>query len=312
MKNLLTCLMLFSCFCLSAQQTAMNSLYFKNLFLINPAEVGKGGKTQLHLSHRQQWVGLDGAPTTTWFSAQTQINRNLNFGARVNYDQIAFFERLQFDASLGYYLKIDASNELNFGLSLGMIQGNLVMENMIATDYSDLLLQNNGVNGIGFHSDFGIVYTNKKKLSIGFAYPQLFSSPIALESVNETEQYDFKSHRYLYASYQLDMTEGLTFTPIIMLRKATGHQNQFDLLGNFKFKSKYWGGLGVRQEGGFLVNLGFSPMDNLKITYGYEFNNGTISYYSSGSHEVMVSFTINKNKDTAPTDLDQEDQETKE
>lgn len=300
MKNILTTILLFTCFISSAQQIPLNSLYYQNLYMVNSAEVGKNKHLEFHLSHRQQWVGFEGAPTTTWFSAQKNITRNLNFGIRFNYDQISFFEKLQFDASTSYLLKIDAANELTMGLSLGLIQGSLVMSNMIATDYTDELLLNNGVNGVGFHSDFGIAYSLNKKLNIGLSFPNLFTTAFNIEPLSMDQTYDYKMHRILYVSYELDMSSDVKFTPILLLRKAAGLSNQLDLIGNFNFQNNYWGGIGFRQQGGFLVNLGFSPVNSLKFTYSYEFNNSKIASFSSGSHELMLSYTLKKKIKSEP------------
>ena len=297
MKNILTLILILTCFLIAAQQIPLNSLYYQNLYMVNSAEVGKNKNLEFHLSHRQQWVGFEGAPTTTWFSAQKKINRNLNFGVRFNYDQISFFEKLQFDASTSYLLKIDKNNELTLGLSVGVIQGSLVMNNMVATDYSDELLLNNGVNGVGFHSDFGIAYSLNKKLNVGISFPNLFTTSFNLEPLNMDQTYDYKTHRILYISYEFSMSSDVKFTPILLSRKAVGLSNQIDLIGNFNFQDNYWGGLGFRQQGGFLVNLGFSPVNNLKLTYSYEFNNSNIASFSSGSHEIMLSYTLKKKKE---------------
>ena len=306
MKNILTIILILTCFAFSAQQVPLNSLYYQNLYMLNSAEVGKNKQLEFHLSHRQQWVGFDGAPTTTWFSAQKRINRNLNFGIRFNYDQISFFEKLQFDASTSYLLKIDNNNELTFGLSLGMIQGSLVMNNMIATDYSDELLLNNGVNGVGFHSDLGIAYSLNNKLNVGVSFPNLFTTSLRLEPLNTDQSFDYKMHRILYVSYELNMSSDVKFTPLLLLRKAGGLSNQLDLIGNFNFQNNYWGGLGFRQQGGFLVNLGFSPVNSLKLTYSYEFNNSKIASFSSGSHEIMLSYALKKTKKKPESEDEQE------
>ncbi len=309
MKNILTFLLLLSVEMLFGQQISQNTLYYQNLYLINPSEAAANKQPEFHLSHRQQWIGFDGAPVTTWFSAQTKLNNKLSLGTKINYDQIAFFEQVQFDVSLAYNIKIDASNEVNFGISLGMKQGSLVLENMIATDYSDQLLQNNGINGVGFHSEFGFNYSFKKKLNVGLSLPQLFSSSFELEPISSENTYNFISHRYFYVSYQMDMSEGVTFTPIVLLKKATGYSNQFEVLGNFNFQNKYWGGLGIRQHNGILVNLGFSPINNINLSYSYEFNRNGIAKFSNGTHEIMLAYFIKKK---TTKDVEENSDETKE
>ena len=280
----------------TSQQISQNSLFYQNLFLINPAEVGENELTEFHVSHRQQWLGFEGAPLTTWFSAQTKINDKFGVGTKVNYDQVSFFKQFQFDASASYSIKIDASNAIRFGLSLGIKQGSLVLENMVATDYSDYLLQNNGTSGTGFHSEFGLNYSFKEKLTIGFSLPQLFASSFDLEPAILNNNYIFNSHRFFYASYELNMSKDVTFTPLILFKKASGFSNLVEFQGNFNFQHKFWGGLGVRQQNGIMLNVGMSPLNNINVTYAYEFNSNGVAQFSSGTHEIMLSYQINRKK----------------
>ena len=71
------------------------------------------------------------------------------------------------------------------------------------------------------------------------------------------------------------------------------------MIGNFDFKNKYWGGIGIRQQGGFLINLGMNVIEQLGITYAYEFNRNGVASFSSGSHEIMISYKLGKKNNTS-------------
>ncbi len=58
---------------LSAQQDAMYSQYMFNTQAINPAYAGSKDGLSAALISRNQWVGFEGAPNTTSFSAHAPL-----------------------------------------------------------------------------------------------------------------------------------------------------------------------------------------------------------------------------------------------
>src|SRR5882724_6907275 len=57
----------------AAQQKPHYTQYVLNQYILNPALTGIENYTDIKLSHRHQWVGLDGAPVTTYFTINTPI-----------------------------------------------------------------------------------------------------------------------------------------------------------------------------------------------------------------------------------------------
>jgi len=68
MKKLLVLLAVGFAFSASAQQRPHYTQYILNNYIINPAVAGIENYTDVKISHRQQWVGLDGAPVTTYIT----------------------------------------------------------------------------------------------------------------------------------------------------------------------------------------------------------------------------------------------------
>src|ERR1700744_2412644 len=58
-----------------AQQKPQYTQYVLNEYILNPALSGIENYTDIKLSHRQQWVGLNGAPVTTYFTIQGPIGK---------------------------------------------------------------------------------------------------------------------------------------------------------------------------------------------------------------------------------------------
>ena len=57
-----------------AQQSPLSNFYNFNEYLVNPAEAGYKNLIEGTLSHRIQWQGIEGAPTTTFFGVHGALN----------------------------------------------------------------------------------------------------------------------------------------------------------------------------------------------------------------------------------------------
>ena len=76
MKKLLIIPVLLVCVQLMGQQRPHYTQYILNNYILNPALSGIENYTDIKLSVRDQWVGLKGAPKTTYFSIQAPIGKS--------------------------------------------------------------------------------------------------------------------------------------------------------------------------------------------------------------------------------------------
>lgn len=67
---------------LHAQQNVVYSHYYLNPFLYNPSFAASNGYSELYLNYRNQWSGLEGAPTTGTISLQLPLNPKVGLGLR--------------------------------------------------------------------------------------------------------------------------------------------------------------------------------------------------------------------------------------
>src|SRR5256714_7180411 len=76
MKRILTCLCLgCSLLIVRAQQKPHYTQYILNQYILNPALTGIENYTDVKLSHRHQWVGIQDAPVTTYLTIHTPIGK---------------------------------------------------------------------------------------------------------------------------------------------------------------------------------------------------------------------------------------------
>ena len=60
---------------LAAQQKPGYTQYILNNYIINPAITGIENYTDVKISYRNQWTGIDGAPVTTYLSIQGPVGK---------------------------------------------------------------------------------------------------------------------------------------------------------------------------------------------------------------------------------------------
>ena len=86
---------------LLAQQDSEYTQYMYNTVLVNPAYAGSRGVTSVFLLHRNQWIGLDGAPVTNVFSINKPVsNTNLGYGISLVNDKIGVSDNNTFSADV--------------------------------------------------------------------------------------------------------------------------------------------------------------------------------------------------------------------
>ena len=144
------------------QQDSQFTNYMYNTVNINPAYAGSRGALSIFGLHRNQWVGLDGAPVTNTFSINTPIN-NSNFGLGISIvnDRIGPSDENSISADVSYTIAVSENYKLSFGVKGTANLLNVDFTRLNIYNPGDNLAQNNVDNrfqpnigaGIYFHSD---------------------------------------------------------------------------------------------------------------------------------------------------------------
>ena len=91
---------------LLAQQKPITSQYMFNELAINPAFAGSHQWFSATAMYRDQWVNLDGSPTTSTFSMHTGMSSTkVGLGILVYKDQIGIHDDLGLYASYSYFVE---------------------------------------------------------------------------------------------------------------------------------------------------------------------------------------------------------------
>jgi len=292
MKKIISlALLAFSSLTASAQQDSQFTQYMYNTTTINPAYAGSRGALSIFGLHREQWVGLDGAPKTNAFSINTPIrNSKLGLGISFVNDELGVSKDNTLAVDLSYTIDLDnRDNKLSFGL-----KGSA---NLLDVKYSNLNIYNpsdpyfkNDIQS-QFTPNFGAgIYYHNEKAYLGLSVPNFLQTERYSDNTYATMQ--TKMHYYLIGGYVFDLNPELQFKPAFLLKAVTGAPLQADITANFLISKKFTLGAAYRWDAAWSALAGFQVTDGLMIGYSYDGETTKLANYNSGSHEIFLRFEL--------------------
>jgi type IX secretion system PorP/SprF family membrane protein len=265
---------------LKAQHDAMYSQYMFNALLINPAYAGSCDALELTALNRMQWVGFDGAPQTSTFSAHTPLRNNkINLGITFTDDRFGLSHQNKLNLIYAYRIQLK-QGALFLGLQAGL--------NLLRTNYSQVSTTSSGdqvFSGPDMHSTspeagFGIYYRTQR-LYAGLSAPSLYPDHTG-ESLRE--------HPWLLTGgYVYDLPSEFKLKPSLLIKYIPASPVEVDLNLTAYYKS-FGLGFSYRTNDAIACLLEFNINDQLKAGYAYDLLLSRLGTYSRGSHEIMLKY----------------------
>lgn len=287
--SLITLLFLATISALGQQVPSYNQFFF-NPALYNPSFIGQSGYTEANINHRQQWVGIEGAPVTTNVNIQTPLSERLALGLVLYSDKLGLITTYETTAGLSYNVNLGPASRLSFGLTAG------VGRNEIEYVDNDPAYANALDKSFYFSGQFGVNFT-MNRLTVGFALPQLMESQFAQEENFEEIGLEATRLTFSSVSYKFDLGQKITLEPTVFYQSDEKSIDQLGGLAAITYNNLFWVGGGYREEQGANGFLGFNINEFIKVGYAYEFAPAaTSSELSNGTHEFQVGIKLGKNK----------------
>ncbi len=274
-----------------AQQDAQYTQYMYNTINVNPAYAGSRGALSIFALHRNQWVGLEGAPTTNTISINTPFNNtNLGAGFSIVNDEIGPSTSNSISADISYTIPVSESFRLSFGLKGTLNIFNIDINKLNIGDQTDPIFQN-FENDLSPNIGAGL-YLHSDKAYLGLSVPNFIETDAYND--NEVAIYKEKINYYLIGGYVFDISPSTKFKPAFMTKLVEGTPLQVDVSANFLFIDKLTVGLSYRWSAAFTGMVGFQVSDAFYLGYSYDFETTALDNYNSGSHELYLRFELFK------------------
>jgi len=240
-----------------AQQDPQFTQFRENLLTINPAYAGSRGALTLALLHRNQWVGIDGAPATQTLTAHSPFYSNsLGAGITLYHDRIGISRTTGLFGDVAGRIQTGENAYLSAGLKLGF--------NIFQSNLTELQLEsgNDGAfqeNVSSFQPNLGFgVYYYTPGFYIGASVPRILQLKLF-----EEESIDgpvlMKRHFYAMTGAVFTLSPMIKFKPSALVKVVEAAPATIDIAGSFIFDDKFWVGGFYRfsESTGIIINYNF-------------------------------------------------------
>ncbi len=299
-----------------AQQDPQFTQFMHCRLAYNPAYAGTSDAICFGGLYRQQWVNFPGAPKTGLINFDMPIPINIGVigvGLTVMNDQLGFDNttsaRVAGAFQQNWQLPSGKTARFSIGLDAGILQKRINGNWIAPQTLNDPSIPNNplsggqGTNAPAFNKlspdfGFGLYFTVPGTMYVGLSASHITAQDLvgAKETTSSTVGYALKfqmaRHYYIIAGYHFLMPNGNDeIIPNIKV-KSDGTVSQLDVNLSYLFNHTFWLGASYRVQDAIAPMLGFQR-GRLKIGYSYDVTTSKLKGYSSGTHEIMLTYCIN-------------------
>jgi type IX secretion system PorP/SprF family membrane protein len=330
MRHLTIIILLFcSTFIAKAQQKPYYSQYILNNYILNPALSGIENYTDVKISHRNQWSGIDGAPVTTYLSVHTPFGQNpdaenntaTSFGKRganvrgqrinnsnevneahhgagliVNNDKTGYINRFSLYGTYAYHKPLNTDLTLSAGIQLGFTNLNIDRSKITLVDPNDPGINPNNPDIVRLSPELGVgLWLYSKDYFIGTSILNIVPGRIKFSDSGRGTY--FAPHSFTSAGYRFWLNDDISFTPSVNVQFVSPVPIQIHANVKFQYQDIAWIGGSFRtndQLGGFSAMAGFNISNTFNVGYAYDVStNSRLKGYTGNTHEIIIGFLLN-------------------
>lgn len=315
--------------------------YVLNNYIINPAVTGIENYTDIRISNRNQWTGINGSPVTSYVSMHTAIGKkDLRTSATSfevpgrnprgeqyweNYtapqphhgvglialnDKAGYINRWSMLASYAYHRPLSVHTSLSLGFNGGITSVNLDRSKI---DFASL---NPNDPAIGYSNgelkklkpEVGAgLWLYSRNYFIGLAVQNIVPGKINFAANNDYATY-YTPNYFITAGYRLQVSEELSLLPSVMLQYWEPQLLGVHANAKLQYEDRFWVGGSYRYGdmiSGYSGMAGLNISNTFNISYAYEVaTTSRLRAYAGNTHEIMIGFIIgNKYGDMCPRNV---------
>jgi type IX secretion system PorP/SprF family membrane protein len=330
---------LLGCSMAKAQQKPYYTQYILNNYILNPALSGIENYTDVKLSYRDQWSGINGAPKTMYFSIQGPIDKqdyrtsatsfqipgenprgeaywedytaaqpHSGVGMIVMDDKTGYIDRTSVYGTYAYHKGITGRTSLALGFLGGFTN--------VSIDRSKVQLADPNDPAIGY--DNGELKKLSPEVGAGlWLYSRdYFIGASVLNIIPgkakfvETGNYgsSFEPQYFVTGGYRFLLGGDMSVLPSMLVQLAGTEPLQVHLNIKLQYMDLVWFGGSYRFSdllGGYAAMAGINVSNTFNIGYAYDLSTTSrLQTYTGGTNEIIVGFLINnKYGDTCPRNV---------
>lgn len=286
-----------------AQADIQLSQYWAAPSYYNAGATGQGDKMNILVGTRQQWIGIEGAPSSFWGRADMPLRflgGHHGIGIAFSSTQEGLFSNMVFGAQYAYKLKIK-KGFLCFGVQAGLVDqkfdGSKV--DIPNSDHhtpagEDEDIPTTEVSGMAFDAAFGVYYVHPL-FHVGLSATHLTEPTIRYQDSGSQNDNGFEffvpRQFYFMAGGNIPLRNPLYEIQPSMMISTDLNVFTAEATVRLRYNKLFWGGLGYRWNDAVSVMLG-AEFKGFILGYSYDLPVTAVLKASSGSHEVFVGYSL--------------------
>jgi type IX secretion system PorP/SprF family membrane protein len=335
MKHLITIpLICFLAIFSQAQQRPHYTQYILNNYILNPALSGIENYTDIKISARDQWVGLDGAPQTAYFSIHAPIGKkdlktsstsfsipgenprgeaywqnytasepHHGIGMSVINDKTGLYNRFSANVSYAYHIGLSPRTNMSAGFAGGITKIGYDRSKASPNDPNDPAIGNGNNMIYKIRPDLSAgIWIYSGSYFAGLSAQQIIPQKISF--LDDTLGFKLVPHLFATAGYRFLLNDDINAIPSVMVKYITPSDPQFDVNIKLQYRDLLWIGGSYRFKDGYAAMLGLNVANSFNIGYAYDFTTSNLRTTSRGTHELIIGFLLgNKYSDSCPRNV---------
>lgn len=312
-----------------AQAKPFYTQYILNNYILNPAVTGIENYTDIKLSNRNQWTGINGAPVTSYFSIHAPIGKedlrtsatsfeipgtdprgtrlweeytppdpHHGIGFTAMNDKAGYINRWSVNATYAYHKPLSVKTTLSAGFSAGV--------SSVTLDRSKIEWSSLDPNDPAVGISTGELKKVKPEIGAGlwFYSAQYFVGVSVLNIIPGKAKFVaddkygtyYTPNYFVSAGYRFSVTDEIMAMPSVMMQYWEPQLAGFHTNLKLQYLDKVWVGGSYRFSdliSGYSAMAGINVSNTFNISYAYE--NATTSRlrnYTKNTHEIMLGFIL--------------------
>lgn len=273
-----------------AQETEVFSNYMFNELLINPAYTGRSKGLSVSAMLRQNWIGVKGAPSSQVISIHSPLKfKKVSLGLLISNDAIGANYQKKAQVSYAYNIYL-AENIISLGLQGAILNYSERFSELDGLDNNDPTFVNKDINNTKYDFGYGACFYSSNFYA-GISIPYMISG-------NERQSTSSISSLmlntvFINSGICFEITSNFKIEPNVLLKLIKGTPVDVDVNTNIGFYNHFWTGISYRSFSTLEFLAGCKLTRNLKLGYAYGYTRKITSNLFSGSHEIMLNYSLN-------------------
>ena len=290
---------------ITAQQEAQFSNFVANAIFYNPAVVGGKDCLELKSGYRNQWIGIDGAPSTTFLSFSTSVinptrlfsESHIGLGGYFQDESFGSFKKTTFNLSYSYSFLIKPKVTFAFGIHAGIQQLGIDAGSIHLFQRNDPILDGSGKIVLVPDGGVGCFFENDNWY-VGYGLKNMVMNNWQNLIISEDSRLNI--HHFLMTGKRF-YGKKLNFVPNLIVKHAGRSIPAADINFNFEYKNLLNVGVSYRNFDAFSALFHLNILDHINLYYAYDITTSNIQKMGSNTHEFIVSYKNCPNRIKGPS-----------